>query len=142
MSGTGVSWILLGVGAVISILINWLGISPLAFALGMFIPLPLNTPLVVGGLLNQWFNRSTGNAKLNNARHQRGILIASGFIAGAALFGVVGALVIFITGKGDALDLKVWTDPGGVGAQVTALVAFVALIAFFVWESFKAKEED
>ena len=142
MSGTGVSWILLGVGAVISILINWLGISPLAFALGMFIPLPLNTPLVVGGLLNQWFNRSTGNAKLNNARHQRGILIASGFIAGAALFGVVGALVIFITGKGDALELKVWTDPGGVGAQVTALVAFVALIAFFVWESFKAKEED
>ena len=142
MSGTGVSWILLGVGAVISILINWLGISPLAFALGMFIPLPLNTPLVVGGLLNQWFNRSTKNAKLNNARHQRGILIASGFIAGAALFGVVGALVIFITGRGDALDLKVWTDPSGVGAQVTALVAFVALIAFFVWESFKAKEED
>ena len=108
----------------------------------MFIPLPLNTPLVVGGLLNQWFNRSTKNAKLNNARHQRGILIASGFIAGAALFGVVGALVIFITGRGDALDLKVWTDPSGVGAQVTALVAFVALIAFFVWESFKAKEED
>ena len=142
MSGTGVSWILLGVGAVISILINWLGISPLAFALGMFIPLPLNTPLVVGGLLNQWFNRSTKNAKLNNARHQRGILIASGFIAGAALFGVVGALVIFITGRGDALDLKVWTDPSGVGAQVTALVAFVALIAFFVWESFKAKVED
>ena len=142
MSGTEVSWILLGVGAVISILINWLGISPLAFALGMFIPLPLNTPLVVGGLLNQWFNRSTKNAKLNNARHQRGILIASGFIAGAALFGVVGALVIFITGRGDALDLKVWTDPSGVGAQVTALVAFVALIAFFVWESFKAKEED
>ena len=142
MSGTGVSWILLGVGAVISILINWLGISPLAFALGMFIPLPLNTPLVVGGLLNQWFNRSTKNAKLNNARHQRGILIASGFIAGAALFGVVGALVIFITGRGDALDLKVWTDPSGVGAQVTALVAFVALIAYFVWESFKAKEED
>ena len=142
MSGTGVSWILLGVGAVISILINWMGISPLAFALGMFIPLPLNTPLVVGGLLNQWFNRSTKNAKLNNARHQRGILIASGFIAGAALFGVVGALVIFITGRGDALDLKVWTDPSGVGAQVTALVAFVALIAFFVWESFKAKEED
>ncbi len=142
MSGTGVSWVLLGVGAVISILINWLGISPLAFALGMFIPLPLNTPLVVGGLLNHWFNKSTGNAKLNNARHQRGILIASGFIAGAALFGVIGALIIFITGKGDALDLKVWSDPGGTGAQVAALVAFVALIAFFVWESFKAKEED
>lgn len=142
MSGTGVSWLLLGVGAVISILINWLGISPLAFALGMFIPLPLNTPLVVGGLLNQWFNKSTKNQKLNNARNQRGILISSGFIAGAALFGVIGALVIFATGKGDALDLKVWTDPTGVGAQVTALVAFIALIAYFVWQSFKAKEEE
>ncbi|MHB9055309.1 MAG: OPT family oligopeptide transporter [Paludibacteraceae bacterium] len=142
MSGTGVSWLLLGVGAVISVLINWLGISPLAFALGMFIPLPLNTPLVVGGLLNQWFNKSTKNQKLNNARNQRGILISSGFIAGAALFGVIGALVIFATGKGDALDLKVWTDPTGVGAQVTALVAFIALIAYFVWQSFKAKEEE
>ena len=142
MSGQGAQWMLLGIGAVIAILVNWLGISPLAFALGMFIPLQLNTPLVVGGLLNHWFNKSTKNAKLNNARHQRAILISSGFIAGAALFGVIGALIIFITGKGDALDLKVWADPSGTGAQVVAILAFLALIGFFVWESFKAKEND
>ena len=142
MSGSGAPWMLLSIGAVISILINWLGISPLAFALGMFIPLPLNHPLVVGGLLNHWFNQSTKNTKLNNARHQRAILISSGFIAGAALFGVIGALVIFITGKGDALDLKIWADPSGTGAQVVAILAFLALIGFFIWESFKAKEND
>ena len=142
MSGTGVSWVLLGVGAVISILINWLKISPLAFALGMFIPLPLNTPLVVGGLLNHWFSKSTKSEKLSNARVQRGILISSGFIAGAALFGVIGAFIIFFTGDGEAMNLKLWSDENGVGAQVTALVAFIALIAYFVWESFRAKEED
>ena len=142
MSGQGVSWMLLGVGAVISVLINWLGISPLAFALGMFIPLPLNTPLVVGGLLNHWFTKSSKNTKLANARMQRGILIASGFIAGAALFGVIGAFIIFFTGNTEALNLKVWTNPEGIGAQITAIVAFMALIGYFVWESFKAKEED
>lgn len=142
MSGGGISWMLLGVGAVIAILINWLGISPLAFALGMFIPLPLNLPLVVGGLLNNWFSKSSKNKKLANARTQRGILISSGFIAGAALFGVIGALIIFFTGKGDALNLQVWTDPSGTAAQVTALIAFIALLGYFVWESFRAKEED
>lgn len=140
MSGSGVSWMLLGIGAVISILVNWLNISPLAFALGMFIPLPLNTPLVVGGLLNHWINKRSKDPELNNARHQRAILIASGFIAGAALFGVIGALVIFITGNGNALNLGVWEDPEGTGAQVTALVAFIALIGYFIWESMRAKK--
>ncbi len=142
MSGSGVSWLLLGVGAVISVLINWLKISPLAFALGMFIPLPLNTPLVVGGLLNHWFSKSTKNSKLSNARVQRGILISSGFIAGAALFGVLGAFIIFFTGDGEVLNLNVWKDPHGVGAQIAAIVAFLGLLAYFVWESFRAKEED
>ncbi|MPM53217.1 hypothetical protein SDC9_99982 [bioreactor metagenome] len=137
MSGSGVSWMLLGIGAVISILINWLNVSPLAFALGMFIPLPLNTPLVVGGLLNHWINTRSKNQSLNNTRHQRAILIASGFIAGAALFGVIGALVIFITDNGDALNLRVWEDPHGTGAQVTALIAFLGLISYFVWEAMR-----
>ena len=142
MSGSGVSWMLLGIGAVISILINWLNISPLAFALGMFIPLPLNTPLVVGGLLNHWINKRSKDKELNNARHQRAILIASGFIAGAALFGVVGALIIFLSDNPNAVNLNVWQDPHGTGAQVTALVAFVALIGYFVWEAMRAKKDD
>ena len=142
MSGTGVSWVLLGVGAVISILVNWLGISPLAFALGMFIPLQLNTPLVVGGLLNHWFTKSTKNEKLSNARIQRGILIASGFIAGAALFGVIGAMIIFFTNDVDFLNMSPWKNDESTGAQVTALIAFIGLISYFVWESFRAKEEE
>jgi putative OPT family oligopeptide transporter len=141
MSGTGAPWALLGIGAVISILVNWLKISPLAFALGMFIPLDLNTPLVVGGLLNNWFAKSTKNNKLNNSRIQRGTLIASGFIAGAAIFGVIGAFIIFFTGQNDVLDLKIWSDEGSTGAQVTAIIAFLALIGYFIWESFRAKEE-
>jgi putative OPT family oligopeptide transporter len=142
MSGTGAPWILLAVGAVISVLVNWLKISPLAFALGMFIPLDLNTPLVVGGLLNNWFSKSTKKEKLNSARIQRGTLIASGFIAGAAIFGVIGAFIIFFTGQNDVLDLKIWSDEGATGAQITAIIAFMALIGYFIWESFRAKEEE
>jgi putative OPT family oligopeptide transporter len=138
MSGTGVSWVLLSIGAVISILLNWLKISPLAFALGMFIPLDLNTPLVVGGLLNHWFNKSTKNEKLNTARSNRGILIASGFIAGAAIFGVVGAFLLFFNIN---LDTHLWAE-GARGAQIVALLAFIGLIGYFVWESFRAKEND
>jgi uncharacterized oligopeptide transporter (OPT) family protein len=138
MSGTGVSWVLLSIGAVISILLNWLKISPLAFALGMFIPLDLNTPLVVGGLLNHWFNKSTKNEKLNTARSNRGILIASGFIAGAAIFGVVGAFLLFFNVN---LDSHLWEE-GARGAQIVALLAFIGLIGYFIWESFRAKEND
>ena len=142
MSGGGAQWMLLGIGAVIAILVNWLNVSPLAFALGMFIPLQLNTPLIVGGLLNHWINKSSKDAKLNNARHQRAILVSSGFIAGAALFGVIGALIIFITGKNDVLNVGLWNDPNGTGAQIVAFFAFIALVAYFVWESKRAKKED
>ncbi|WP_298649508.1 oligopeptide transporter, OPT family [uncultured Proteiniphilum sp.] len=142
MAGSGVSWMLLGIGAVIAILVNWLGVSPLAFALGMFIPLQLNTPLIVGGLLNHWINKKGADKQLINARHQRAILISSGFIAGAALFGVLGALIIFITGDGNALNFNLWSDPHGTGAQIVALFAFIGLIAYFVWETRRAKRED
>ncbi len=142
MAGSGVSWVLLGIGAVIAILVNWLGVSPLAFALGMFIPLQLNTPLVVGGLLNHWINKSKKDPKLTNARHQRAILISSGFIAGAALFGVVGALIIFLTGNSNALNSNLWANPHGTGAQIAALFAFLGLLAYFIWETKRAKRED
>lgn len=142
MAGSGVSWMLLGIGAVIAILVNWLGVSPLAFALGMFIPLQLNTPLIVGGLLNHWINKKGADKQLTNARHQRAILISSGFIAGAALFGVLGALIIFITGDGDALNFNLWSDPNGTSAQIVALFAFIGLVAYFIWETRRAKREE
>lgn len=144
MSGSGVSWILLTVGAFIAILMNWLKVPPLAFALGMFIPLQLNTPLIVGGLLNYWFLKSTKNEKLNTARVNRGILISSGFIAGAALFGVIGAIILFFTGREDSLSLIDWTkiNHGATLLEVLGIVAFIALIGYFIWESFRAKETD
>lgn len=144
MSGSGVSWMLLTVGAFISILMNWLKVSPLAFALGMFIPLQLNTPLVVGGLLNHWFSKSTKNEKLATARTNRGILISSGFIAGAALFGVIGAVILFITGSETSLYLVHWDKiaKGEMLMELLALIAFALLLVYFIWESFKAKEED
>ena len=108
----------------------------------MFIPLQLNTPLIVGGLLNHWINKKGADKQLTNARHQRAILISSGFIAGAALFGVLGALIIFITGDGNALNFNLWSDPNGTGAQITAFVAFLGLIAYFIWETKRAKRED
>ncbi|HNT28211.1 MAG TPA: oligopeptide transporter, OPT family, partial [bacterium] len=143
MSGTGAPWMLLAIGAVISILMNWLKISPLAFALGMFIPLSLNTPLVVGGLLNHYFNKNA-DEKLAKARNDRGILIASGFIAGAALFGVIGAVILFITGSEESLMLVNWGEyvHGAVISETLAFVAFACLIGYFIWESFKAKAED
>ena len=147
MSGEPAQWMLLAFGAIIAILMNWLGISALAFALGMFLPIHLNTPLIVGGLLNHWVNKNKekkdekGKA-LVEARHQRGILISSGFIAGGALFGIFGALIIFLTGENDFLDFSLWNNPSGTGAQMVALIAFIALICYFVWETKRAKKQN
>ena len=145
MMGGGAQWLLLGLGVLIALLVNWLGISPLAFSLGMFIPIPLNSPLIVGGLLNHWVNRNkekkdeAGKA-LAEARHKRGILVASGFIAGGALFGILGALFIFFTDNPEFLNVGLWSDYTGRGAQITALIAFIALIYYFVWEVKRAKK--
>ncbi len=132
-----IHWMLYIVGAVIALLVYLLGISPLAFALGMFIPLDLNTPLVIGGLLNHFISKSTKNEKLATARTQRGTLISSGFIAGAALFGVFGALLLFF---GIKTDMGIWNEES-YGGQWVALIAFAIMIAYFVWDSLRAKEE-
>jgi len=144
LPGAEIVWMLFVVGAIIALLVNWLGISPLAFALGMFIPLDLNTPLIVGGLISHYIGKSSKDAKLANARKQRGTLIASGFIAGAALFGVFGALLMFINNMGWAsinLNLNIWEE-GAVGSEILALVAFIGLLAYFIWDSLRAKVDD
>lgn len=148
LSGAKVYWGLYLVGAIISVLINWLGVSPLAFALGMFIPQDLNTPLLVGGLLAYFMQKGTKDEKLANARIQRGTLISSGFIAGAALFGVVGALFLFF---GVDLNLHVFQEfkdgnwsfiEGSIWPQLFAFIAFALLIVYFVWDTKRAKVED
>ena len=147
MSGEPAQWMLLAFGAIIALLVNWLGVSALAFALGMFLPIHLNMPFLVGGLLNYWVNRNKDKKdekgkELAEARHQRGILISSGFIAGGALFGILGALVIFFTGENDFLNVGLWEDFTSRGAQLVGLVAFIALICYCVWEIKRAKTDE
>jgi len=144
LPGAQVHWMLFIVGAIISVLINWLGISPLAFALGMFIPLDLNTPLLIGGLISHYVKKSTNDTKLAEARSQRGTLIASGFIAGAALFGVLGAILLFINNMGWAninLNLGIWGEES-LGGEILGLFAFIVLIAYFIWDIMQAKKEE
>ncbi len=138
LKGAQIHWMLYIVGALISLLVYLLGISPLAFALGMFIPLDLNTPLVIGGLLNHFISKSSKNEKLATARTQRGTLISSGFIAGAALFGVFGALLLFF---GVKTDMGIWSE-GSYGGEWVALIAFIIMISYFVWDSMRAKEDS
>jgi len=133
-----IKWTLYLVGAIISILMNMIGISPLAFALGMFIPQQLNTPLIVGGFLSYLVGRSSQDKDLVNARHQRATLIASGFIAGAALFGVFGALLKFF--KIDA-SLDIWAN-GSKGGEWLAIVMFILLMLYSAWETMRAKKEE
>lgn len=136
MSNAAAPWILYLVGAVIALLMTWLKISPLAFALGMYIPQELNTPLVAGGLVAWWVSSRSKNEKLNNARFSRGTLIASGFIAGGSLFGVFGAFLKF--GGIDWFNYA-WAETHG--AEVLGLVMFLGLAAYILWDSMRAKEE-
>lgn len=134
-----IPWVLYLIGAMIALFMNWLGISPLAFALGMYLPQDLNTPLLVGGLISYLISKSSKDPKLVNARNQKGTLIASGFMAGAAIFGVIGALLIFFNVLDKDIN-KAWFE--SLGGEYLALVMFIALIAYFIWDSMRAKVED
>lgn len=136
-TGEGSSKILLYVlGAFIALFVSWLGISPLAFALGMYLPLQLNTPLIIGGLVNHFVTKSSKDPKVVDARMARGTLIASGFIAGAAIFGIFGALIVFITGSG--IDLGLWAN-GSTGGEWAGIVAAIALTGYLVWDTWRGK---
>ncbi len=136
MSNAPAPWILYLVGAVIALLMTWMKISPLAFALGMYIPQELNTPLLAGGLVAWFVSSRTKNEKLNNARLSRGTLIASGFIAGGSLFGVIGAFLKF--GGIDVFN-SVWSETHG--AAFLAVGMFALLVIYTIWDSMRAKEE-
>ena len=140
LPGANFNWILYIVGALLSLLLMLIGIAPLPFALGMFIPLELNTPLIVGGILNYFMNKETKkqNKKLAEARTSRGTLIASGMIAGAAIFGVIGALLLFF---GINLDTKLFAG-NQTAAEFVAIIAFIILVYYFVWDARRAKIEE
>lgn len=133
MMGQGAPWLLYGVGAMLALLLNMLGVPVLAFALGMFIPLELNTPLVVGGFIS-WLMTHTKDADLAQRRQEKGTLIASGFIAGGALMGVVSAAIRF---AGADWYLTDWAQ--SAGAEWLGVGAYAALIAYFVIASRRVK---
>lgn len=127
MSGQGAPWVLYGIGALIALIINFCGMPALAVALGMFIPLELNTPLVVGGAINWWVTTRSKDKAVNDARGERGTLIASGFIAGGALMGVVSALMRF--GGLNFVSEEWLMNPL---SELAALAAYVLLICYFI----------
>ena len=133
MMGGETPWLLYIVGAVLAILLNWLGVPALAFSLGMFIPMQLNAPLLVGGLIS-WFvaSRSKDEA-LNNARQERGTLLASGFIAGGALLGVVSAGMRFF-------GFEYTCTFSETQLQATGVIVYILLLAWFTWSCMKAKK--
>ncbi|MCD8290647.1 MAG: oligopeptide transporter, OPT family [Prevotella sp.] len=127
MNGIDAPWILYGIGALIAIILTWLKVPALAFALGMFIPLELNIPLLVGGAINWFVTTRSKNENVNKERGEKGTLIASGFIAGGALMGVVSALLRF---GGINLMNDAWLNNSL--SEVVSLVAYILLIAYFV----------
>ena len=128
MNGVGAPWVLYGIGAVIAIVLTYFKIPALAFALGMFIPLELNVPLLVGGAINWYVTSRSKDAKVNSERGEKGTLIASGFIAGGALMGVVSALLKF-GGIEASIAESWWVNPM---SEVCSLIAYILLIGFFV----------
>ncbi|EJW96918.1 oligopeptide transporter, OPT family [gut metagenome] len=134
MSGQGAPWLLYGIGAALAIILNACGVPALAFALGMFIPLQLNLPLIVGGAVNWYVNSRSKDAELNRQRNEKGTLLASGFIAGGALMGVVSVGLQFF-----GMDLTVTTGLSAAGAQWLSLAMYVLLIIYLVKASMKIK---
>ena len=133
MTGGVTPWLLYGIGAGLILVLTLINVPALPFALGMFIPMSLNAPLVVGGLANWAVNRHK-NADKAKANNNRGTLIASGFIAGGALMGVVSAIIAF---TGVDLTLTDWA--GSMGAEYLGIVMYVAIIGYFIWHARRAK---
>ncbi|MBP3517487.1 MAG: oligopeptide transporter, OPT family [Parabacteroides sp.] len=137
MSGSGAPWTLYAIGAVLAIILNFCKIPALAFALGMFIPLELNTPLLIGGAINWYVGSRSKDQSLNSVRLEKGTLLASGFIAGGALMGVVSAAMRFA--GINLIDVE-WMESNPAG--VLAVGMYILLIAYLAVSSLKAKKEE
>jgi putative OPT family oligopeptide transporter len=132
MMGGDTPWILYMVGAILACILNWLGVPALAFCLGMFIPLSLNTPMLVGGAISYYVSNSSKDKAINDARRDRGTLLASGLIAGGALFGVFAAITRFCGFE--------YTTPGSEETtQILGCVAYLLLIGYLIWDSKRVK---
>ena len=130
-------WMLYIAGAIMALILTMINVPALAFALGMYIPLELNTPLLVGGLIAHYVSTRSKDEKINNARRERGTLIASGFIAGGALMGVVSALLRYF---GFNWINNEWAESHS--AELIALIMFAILCAYIIWDSLRGKPEE
>ena len=134
MCGNGAPWLLYGIGAVMAIVLDRIGISSLAFALGMFIPLDLNLPLVIGGLINWYVTSRSKDDAVNKSRGELGTLLASGFIAGGALMGVVSAILRYV---GFNPVNEAWV--GSMWSNIVSLVAYLLLVLYLTKACMKKK---
>ena len=137
MSGQPAPWMLYAAGAFLSLILTMIGVPALAFSLGMFIPLQLNTPLLLGGIIANFVGNRSKDEKLNQARKERGTLIASGFIAGGALMGVISAV---LANFGINFINKEWFESHS--AEALALLMLVVLCGYFIWETLRANKEE
>lgn len=135
MNGVGAPWLLYGIGALLALILTFCKVPALAFALGMFIPLELNLPLLVGGAINWYVTTRSKDEAVNSARGEKGTLLASGFIAGGALMGVVSAILRYC--NVNVINDSWLNDPM---SQVVSLVAYICLIVFLVKASMKIKK--
>lgn len=135
MNGGGAPWVLYGIGALIAIILTMCKIPALPFALGMFIPIDLNLPLLVGGGISWFVGSRSKDAKVNAERQEKGTLIASGFIAGGALMGVVSAILKFA-------DVNVYlTDWQAMYGEAIAIIPYIALIVFMIGIAMKVNDK-
>ena len=135
MNGVGAPWLLYGIGAALALVLTYFNIPALAFALGMFIPLELNLPLLVGGAINWYVTTRSKDDKLNNERGEKGTLLASGFIAGGALMGVVSAAMRF---GGINLVNEEWL--ANPMSELVSLVAYALLIVYLIKASMNVQK--
>lgn len=136
MTGAGAKWALYGIGAVLALVLTALKIPALPFALGMFIPLELNLPLLVGGAISWYIGSRSKDEALNKARKDQGTLLASGFIAGGALMGVVSAILKLI-----GVDAHMGEWLANPWSQAVTIVMYALIIYYLIRESMRAKAE-
>jgi putative OPT family oligopeptide transporter len=156
MTGQSAPWLLYLFGIILAIFLELIGVPPLAFALGMYLPLYLNTPILAGGLISYFVAKSTKDKVLSNKRKERGTLIASGFIAGGAIMGVISATIaylgqeVFKLGDGwnliKALGTQSWQEGhsvifGFLNGEKLGFIMFILILFYLYWDSKRVKEE-
>ena len=147
MTGQPAPWLLYLAGIILAIILEFIGVPPLAFALGMYLPIHLNTPILAGGLIAYFVQKSTKDEKLSAKRKEKGTLIASGFIAGGAITGVLAAAIVYIgqiiTGNTHwnlmvGIGTEHWAESSG--AEILSFFMFLILLFYMYWDSKRVKE--